>query len=68
MGIARCLKCGSKAESDNEEEAISLLNHAIGKTRGIRCGGKLAKVRTEGFNKAKLVKKTETTKDPKSIP
>ena len=51
MGRAFCTRCGTKAEADTPEEAISLLDHAVGRTRGITCGGSQAKVETEGFSK-----------------
>lgn len=61
MGKAFCLTCGSKSKADTKDEAISLLNHAVGKTRGIRCGGPLAKIQTEGFSKSD--KKTEPVEE-----
>ena len=65
MGKAFCLRCGTTAEADTPEQAISLLDHAVGKTRGITCGGEQAKVETEGFSKSKSEKKVESPKQEK---
>ena len=62
MGKAFCLRCGTKAEADTPEQAISLLDHAVGKSRGIKCGGNRAQVETEGFSKSKPEKKVEPPK------
>jgi len=34
----RCYKCGAKSTGDNMEDARSKMNHAIGRSRGIKCG------------------------------
>jgi len=34
----RCYKCGGKASGDTFEDARTKLNHAVGKSRGIKCG------------------------------
>ena len=34
----RCYKCGGKSSGDTLEDARSKLNHAVGKSRGIKCG------------------------------
>lgn len=65
MGRAFCLRCGTTAEADTPEQAISLLDHAVGKTRGITCGGMQAKVETEGFSKSKPEKKVDSPKQEK---
>lgn len=38
MVLAKCNKCGGSAEGKTMQEARDKLNHAIGKTRGIKCG------------------------------
>jgi len=67
LGKAFCLRCGTSAKADTPEQAIALLDHAVGRSRGIKCGGDRAKVETEGFSKSKPVKKIETPKDPKAL-
>ena len=34
----RCWKCGGKSSGDTINEARSKLNHAVGLSRGIKCG------------------------------
>lgn len=38
MIIAKCSQCGGKAQGDTFEEASSKINHAVGLSRGIKCG------------------------------
>jgi len=38
MVTAKCNKCGGSADGKTMQEARDKLNHAIGKTRGIKCG------------------------------
>jgi len=63
LGIAHCLRCGATAEAETTEEAISKLDHAVGRTRGINCGSNLCKLETTGFTKEKPAKKPETPKE-----
>ncbi len=49
MGTAFCRTCGAKSTSEDKDTAISLLNHAVGRSKGINCGGNLARVETTGF-------------------
>jgi len=62
LGKAFCLRCGTTAEANTPEQAISLLDHAVGKSRGIKCGGNRAQVETTGFGKEKAEKKVESPK------
>jgi len=65
LGKAFCLRCGTSAEADTPEQAILLLDHAVGRSGGIKCGGDRAKVETEGFSKSKPEKKAEQPKTEK---
>ena len=38
MTIAKCSRCGGKAQGESFEEASSKINHAVGLSRGIKCG------------------------------
>ncbi len=38
MTQAKCLKCGGSATADTFEQAKNLINHAVGLSRGIKCG------------------------------
>ena len=38
MVTAKCNKCGGSAEGKTMQEARDRLNHAIGLSRGIKCG------------------------------
>ena len=38
MTIAKCSRCGGKAQGKSFEEASSRINHAVGLSRGIKCG------------------------------
>lgn len=38
MATAKCNKCGGSAEGTTFEEASKKINHAVGLTRGIKCG------------------------------
>ena len=51
MGLAKCNKCGAKAEGNTPEEAINKLNHAVGLTRGIHCSVSSDRIVTSGFTK-----------------
>ena len=70
MGTAFCRTCKAKSTSEDKDTAISLLNHAVGRSRGIDCGGNLARVETTGFATPKETKITTPTppKEIKSIP
>ncbi len=38
MITAKCIKCGGSATGDTFEEASGKINHAVGLSRGIKCG------------------------------
>jgi len=63
LGIAHCLRCGATSEAETSDEAISKLDHAVGRTRGINCGRNLCRLETMGFTKEKPAKKPETPKE-----
>ncbi len=57
MVIAKCSKCGGSAISDTFEQAKNLINHAVGLSRGIKCG--------DNYNLVKEIK--PETKTPKPV-
>ena len=38
MAEAKCRKCGGRATGNTFEEAAQKINHAVGLSRGIKCG------------------------------
>ncbi len=54
MTIAKCSRCGGKAQGVTFEEASSKINHAVALSRGIPCG--------DNFNCVEQVK-DESTKE-----
>lgn len=38
MTQAKCLKCGGSATAETYQQAKNLINHAVGLSRGIKCG------------------------------
>ena len=72
MTKAKCIKCGGSAIADTFELARKLINHAVGLSRGIKCGDNYNMVQEI---KSKLVaknipkvttQKSETTKPEKT--
>ncbi len=53
MTIAKCTRCGGSAQGDSFEEASSKINHAVGLSRGIKCG--------DNWNKVQEIKDTTIT-------
>ena len=45
MATAKCSKCGGSAIADTFEQARKLINHAVGLSRGIKCGDNYNQVR-----------------------
>ena len=45
MAKAKCFKCGATALADTFEQARKKLNHAVGMSRGIKCGDNYGKVK-----------------------
>jgi len=59
MAEAKCRKCGGTATGNTFTEASSKINHAVGLSRGIKCGS--------NYNCTIEIKDTKTPK-PKVIP
>ncbi len=59
MAEAKCRKCGGTATGNTFEDAASKINHAVGLSRGIKCG--------RSYNCTIEIKDTKTPK-PKVIP
>lgn len=38
MATAKCTKCGGSSTADTFEQARKQINHAVGLSRGIKCG------------------------------
>lgn len=59
MGSLICLRCKARVDASTKEEAEKVIDHAVGLTRGIKCGGNLARLEwTDGGN----ISITQTTK------
>ncbi len=54
MTQAKCLKCGGSATADTFEQAKNLINHAVGLSRGIKCG--------DNYNAVQEIKSEVVTK------
>lgn len=57
LTTAKCIKCGGSAIADTFEIARKLINHAVGLSRGIKCG--------DNYNMVQEIKSNEVTKTPK---
>ena len=63
MVTANCTRCGATAEGNSFEDARVRLNHAIGRTRGIKCGDNcncVVEVKKEKSVEKKVEPKVET--------
>jgi len=61
MITAKCNKCGGTALGNTFQEASSKINHAVGLSRGIKCG--------DNYNMVCEIKDSPETQTPKeSIP
>lgn len=58
MTIAKCFKCGGRAIADTFEQARKLINHAVGLSRGIKCG--------DSYNHVKEIKPEGITNKPET--
>ncbi len=58
MVEAKCIKCGGTATGDSFEQARQRINHAVGLSRGIKCG--------DNYNHVTEIKPKEII--PKNIP
>ena len=65
MSIAKCYKCGGSAIANTFEQARKKINHAVGLSRGIKCGdsyGCVQEIKDEkkpGQNKVTTATKTK---------
>jgi len=59
---AKCIKCGGSAIGDTFEIARKLINHAVGLSRGIKCGDNYNLVQEIKYNKI-----TKPTLTPETI-
>ncbi len=65
MIIAKCNRCGGKAEGNSFEDASSKINHAVGLSRGIKCGDNYNMVcQIEDSTPKKPTPKVEKIKEP----
>jgi hypothetical protein len=64
MVTAKCNKCGGSADGKTMQEARDKLNHAIGKTRGIKCGDNYGCVVEVKSSKPVEKPKIETVEKP----
>jgi len=66
MVTAKCNKCGGSAEGKTMQEARDRLNHAVGKSRGIKCGDNYGYVvEIKDKTKKHVEKKVSTEEKPK---
>ena len=64
MAEAKCIKCGGAATGDSFEAARQKINHAVGLSRGIKCGDSYNRV-TEIKSPESIPMKTPKTETPK---
>ena len=68
MVLAKCNKCGGSGIADTFEQAKNLINHAVGLSRGIKCGDNYNMVKEIKPKGSKTKPKTVTTKPtPKPV-
>lgn len=58
MAKAKCFKCGASATAETFEQARKQINHAVGLSRGIKCGD----------NHGRVQEIKDTLQKPKVIP
>jgi len=66
LAKAKCFQCGASAEADTFEKARALLNHAVGLSRGIKCGdayGAVQEIKTTSVPKVKTIPSPEIKKE-----
>ena len=70
MGTVKCERCGGHAEASSIEDGAPLIDHAIGLSKGIRCGGDYVQLVMVGEPQAPKiepkVEKVETKKATKT--
>ena len=62
MTQAKCMRCGASAKADTYEQAQKLINHAVGRSRGIKCGNNYNMVVEINNSKPKIKPQTKKTK------
>ncbi len=60
MVLAKCRKCGGHATADTYDTARKLINHAVGLSRGIKCG--------DSYNCVEEIGKTQNIVPPTTPP
>jgi len=66
MGTVKCERCGGHAEASSIEEGAPLIDHAIGLSKGKRCGGDYVQLVMVGETTATVpTPKVEKTEEPK---
>lgn len=68
MSTAKCTKCGATAQGTTFEEARNKINHAVGLSRGIKCGdsyGMVTEILTNTKTKSAKKEKKTTPEKPK---
>jgi hypothetical protein len=69
MITAKCNKCGGTALGDTFQQASSKINHAVGLSRGIKCGDNYNMVcEIKDSTTKKPTPKTEIPKEPTITP
>jgi len=61
MAKAKCFRCGASATADTFEQASKQLNHAVGLSRGIKCGDNYNKVQEIDIKPQEIKQKTTKT-------
>jgi len=61
MITAKCNKCGGSASAETYDEARKLINHAVGLSRGVKCGDNYNQVIQVEVN---TIPKTSTVTKP----
>ena len=68
MVLAKCSKCGGAAIGSTFTEASGKINHAVGLSRGIKCGDNYGKVQEIKDVTTISTSKPETISSPKPTP
>jgi len=65
LSKAKCNKCGGSAIADTYEQARAIINHAVGLSRGIKCGDSYNMV--QEIKSEEVAKKTSIPQIPKPV-
>ena len=71
MAEAKCRKCGGTATGNTFEEAAQKINHAVGLSRGIKCGRSYnctIEIKDTKIPRPKVIPKPKKIPHPKAIP